>query len=906
MVRFPEQDPRELPQFNETSTQQRWRSAQTQALTARRAWKTTQMTVSALCAPFKTFLMRQYGEDFVTTMTKEYEGVDLSNPNAATYNTHVSVLTGPQEAVRPPDDDPDYETKIVAYEALVAEAKQYLGMQIPDVDTATRILNLVVKMEQYRKTAEAKDSEAIIHAIESLSKGEPPSSALLRHVAQSGQVWDGTKNADGTSMYPRGKKPLPIDFGGTFKGNSDDPLAWKGNRAFSRVLYIPWMGVGASGRYKGELVATEYAAYAKSKTDGSTPQVSSQLWQTSFYLWAERAFGIKSDKIGFYTPTRGGGRIYLGPMMMFYAKAYGRTGDPLQYWSTHSNYRLDALDLGVNGVIVYMYRVNAAIGAPSHRGVPIAMFPPRTTTGAAIADVKQWYPNIMDVETGNNPQIDNYIKDSVSKTDIVKAGAEFMKQPQSSRDGYRYMVATRTVLAFPGSVLYSKDLNHNDPNSKVSQNGIDSFRLGTPEEKLQYMYADMLFQKHNTKSLNDALLRGVTPSRNLMKDAYVRLDDRSEFSDRPLRGKYDRDERKYTTDWETPFNWSKFLDYKLRYYKDGKWNPRPEADYIKKVILGIPGPHKDARVITTVDVILIPEHFDTAIRQIEARMRELAGQYVEYDENEKKNGRGIAFGVGQYFKPKVAIKEWQDLSNTLIALTSGHWAVEGAWTRSGNIRGGGYNSPYGTMGIPLSSQRTLFGANNPNASISGGRNSSYNIAHIIQNQNGFQVLQGIIATLKKYGVYDLSGVKVAYSGAVNDRDDIVSIMSQFKKAYPGVGELVMPDSSDISNLAETTRKFHANVTSVVTGKVVDIPGVAKEEWGTYMVRRVPIDTQGVSGKRYSFAQTKLYSNVLEFTTNDFSINVPGSEPSFSVGAIVGMGGLAIASMLAYKTYEKIG
>ena len=107
------------------------------------------------------------------------------------------------------------------------------------------------------------------------------------------------------------------------------------------------------------------------------------------------------------------------------------------------------------------------------------MFPPRTTPGSAIATIKQWYPNLMDVESGNNPQIDNYIKDSVSKTDIAKAGAEFMKQPQSSRDGYRYMVVTRTVLAFPGSVLYSNDLNHLDPNSKVSKNGIDSFRLGT-------------------------------------------------------------------------------------------------------------------------------------------------------------------------------------------------------------------------------------------------------------------------------------------------------------------------------------------------------------------------------------------------------------------------------------------
>ncbi len=886
MVRFPEQNPRELPQFNETSTQQRWRSAQTKALTARRAWKTTQMTVSALCSPFKTFLMRQYGEDFVTAMTEEYEGVDLSNPNSAAYTTHIAVLTGPEQPERPADDDPDYDTKIAQYEILVAEAKQFLGMQVPDVDTATRILNLVIKMEQYRVTAETNDAEAIIHAINSLAKGEPPSSALLRHVAQSGITWD--------ANYPNGKKPTPIDFAGQFNANSNDPLSWKGNDAFMRVLYIPWLT-----RYNRDVVAAEYAAYARAKNTNATAEVRAQLWRAAFYAWAEKSFGVKRDNIGFYTMS-GNGKLYLGPMMMFYAKAYGRTGDPLQFWSTHSSFRLDALDLGVNGVIVYMYHVNAAIGAPSEKGAPIALFPPRTTPGSAIATVKQWYPHIMDVETGNNPQIDNYIKESVSKTDIAKAGAEFMKQPQSSRDRYRYMVVTRTVLAFPGSVLYSPDVDHTNPNSKVSKNGIDSFRFGTPEERLQYMYSDMLF-KTPTKDMTIQ----YRASRDQMRDYLVKLDERAEFIDRPTRGEYDRDERMYRTDWETPFNWSKYLDYKLRRYNQEtkQYEPRTERDYIKKVVLGMPGPHKDARVITTLDVVLVPEHFDTAIRQIEARMRELAGQYVEYDT--EKDGRRVAPFVGQYFKPKVAIKEWQDLSNTLIALTSGHWAVEGSWTRSGETRGGSYNSVYGTMGIPMTSQRAIFGVNNPNASIRG-RNAVANIGHIISHQNGHQVLQGVLATLQKYGVQDLSGIKVAYSGAVNDRDDIVSIMSQFKKAYPGVGELVMPDSSDISNLAETTRKFHTNVTSLVTGKVVNIPGVAQEEWGTYMVRRIPIDTQGVSGKRYSFAQTQLNANVLEFTTNDFNIVVPGGEASLSAGSIVGVGGLAIAGMLAYKAYEAIG
>ena len=158
-----------------------------------------------------------------------------------------------------------------------------------------------------------------------------------------------------------------------------------------------------------------------------------------------------------------------------------------------------------------------------------------------------------------------------------------------------------------------------------------------------YMYADMLFKKPSSD-----LTRQYNQSREQMRDIFIRLDDQDEFMDRPLRGKYDRDERMYSTDWEAPFNWSKFLDYKLKYTAT-----QSQKEYIKQIILGLPVPHKDARVITTLDVVLVPEHFETAIRQIEARMRELAGQYVEYDI--EKNRRKIAPYLSQYFKPKVQI-----------------------------------------------------------------------------------------------------------------------------------------------------------------------------------------------------------------------------------------------------------
>ena len=193
MVRFPEQDPRQLPEFPTTSLQQRWRVKQTEALTARRTWKSTQMGLVALCAQFRTFLTREFGEDYLSGMAKEFEAVDLGATNSAPFVNAVRVLQGPSRDIQPPSAPSEgateaeieaYTTNLASYELAVENLKSYAGMAVPDAETANRIVTLVVKLRQYRQSAEEAGLESMQYAMESICLGEIPSAALLRDLPQ--------------------------------------------------------------------------------------------------------------------------------------------------------------------------------------------------------------------------------------------------------------------------------------------------------------------------------------------------------------------------------------------------------------------------------------------------------------------------------------------------------------------------------------------------------------------------------------------------------------------------------------------------------------------------------------------------------------------------------------------------
>ena len=103
MVKFPEVNARVLPEFPETSLQQRWRAKQTESLVARRTWKSAQMAVTSICIPFKTYLVREFGEDYIgdseTGMMTQFANTQLGNPTQ--MNTATAIVLGPSMPEKP-------------------------------------------------------------------------------------------------------------------------------------------------------------------------------------------------------------------------------------------------------------------------------------------------------------------------------------------------------------------------------------------------------------------------------------------------------------------------------------------------------------------------------------------------------------------------------------------------------------------------------------------------------------------------------------------------------------------------------------------------------------------------------------------------------------------------------------
>ena len=166
---------------------------------ARRTWKSTQMGLVALCLPFKTFLVREFGEDYIGKMMEEYKNIDLGSTHSAQFNTAIATLMGParDELVKPAElpegasqeDISAYQLALAAYETNVAEQKAYLGVPTPDTETATRILTLVIKLRLYRQSAETAELEGMELAVNSLCNAEIPTPALLRSVASQGLAY---------------------------------------------------------------------------------------------------------------------------------------------------------------------------------------------------------------------------------------------------------------------------------------------------------------------------------------------------------------------------------------------------------------------------------------------------------------------------------------------------------------------------------------------------------------------------------------------------------------------------------------------------------------------------------------------------------------------------------------------
>ena len=184
------------------------------------------------------------------------------------------------------------------------------------------------------------------------------------------------------------------------------------------------------------LLLTSAGTRRVSTSGGQVNQITAKDWQKRL---------VYSEEVGSETSER---------PSCSYAKAYGKTADPLTFWSTHAKYRVASRSMGTYGTYGEITAVDASIGAPSGHATAILIFPSGTPTSTPIISLKQYFPYLMDVETGNNPKIDKYIEDKINDRKIAKAGAEFQKLPASTQTSYRYVAVTQTLLAYPGDVMF--------------------------------------------------------------------------------------------------------------------------------------------------------------------------------------------------------------------------------------------------------------------------------------------------------------------------------------------------------------------------------------------------------------------------------------------------------------------
>ena len=889
MVNFPEADPKSLPKRELTSLQQKFNASYNEMLVAKRTWKSTQMAFQALASQFKTYLSREFGEDYVETMVKEFRDVDdadgddstVSNLNIGSpaFKRGVTLLLGPfAEDIAPPTEPKlppastgeasplftlynaqkeQYDLDLADYQESVAVRKTYLGVPKPDAHTCNRMLTLIVKMRDYEKVASIKNSEMVEYATSSLCRGEIPTSALLRTVAKERKLWSSE----------RGVHSSPADWN-QFGISSDNPTQWSDD-AFYHVLVSSWFTAEAT-TFKAN--NTNYQAFKQLRQQG---QPTGDLWLMSWQDWNSSKWGVDTRDIvthagqpipkwRVYSTSANGFKLNLSPMLLFYAKAYGKTTDPLTFWATHSKYRLVAEDRGSYGVHVLLSLVDSRFGAQSGQAVTVAVFPPGTATGNAIATMRTYYPYVMDVETGNNPKLDKLIGDSVVTSKIKKAGSTFAKLPPSSKEGMRFIAITTTNLTLPTSIVFSNKFiqSTQDNDFSVYNSQSEEYRLWAYNSPFSPYTST---QKKKMKWDSDPTLLGRSggwaPSSN--------------FTHRPNFW----DGHKEGFDY-SKFNWVNWTTKAVDWYSSkgdtadvasGK-NTMPSANFINQMLFGWPNPHPDARVITTLDIYLVPEAYELGLSKLYTRLRESTGKLTE------ANYAGYE-GAG------LPVKDWYISQQLMILMQSGIPISKGKLLP---YPGG---TVYDKTGVPFTSQKAF-------------RDQKEVID--LPASNPVAELQAMETMAAEYGLTDFGGISRALSVAVNDVDDIQDIMNDFRQAYPGVSELVYPDAPD-EYFTPSAQVLNGVATSFrVRDEAFVLPGTPTPVSGTTIVQRVPINTKGFSGKRYSFSNYMRSGTPIKFSTNELDLLDPSSVTYSTTSNTMFMGGLAIAGMLAYKGLKKAG
>ena len=148
--------------------------------------------------------------------------------------------------------------------------------------------------------------------------------------------------------------------------------------------------------------------------------------------------------------------VYLQPLLFFYAKAYGRTSNPLEYWKTNAKFRVQGYQEGNVGV-AYLVPVNPITGGATAPGIPIAK--KMGSAADAMLLAKKYYPHVMGIQDGNNPVLHPELMKAFGNVGQTKFHESWKTAPKNFKSSQRYAVLMYSVWTWPHDHLMSMNNN---------------------------------------------------------------------------------------------------------------------------------------------------------------------------------------------------------------------------------------------------------------------------------------------------------------------------------------------------------------------------------------------------------------------------------------------------------------
>ena len=144
--------------------------------------------------------------------------------------------------------------------------------------------------------------------------------------------------------------------------------------------------------------------------------------------------------------------VYLQPLIFFYAKAYGRTSNPIEFWKTSAKFRIQGFQEGNVGV-AYLVPVNPVTGGATAPGIPVAKM--KGSASDAMLLAKKYYPHVMGIEDGNNPVLHPDLVKAFGNIGQTKYHESWKTAPKNYKSSQRYAVLMYSVWTWPHDHLMS-------------------------------------------------------------------------------------------------------------------------------------------------------------------------------------------------------------------------------------------------------------------------------------------------------------------------------------------------------------------------------------------------------------------------------------------------------------------